>query len=206
MIIKKVAKNCSLLCEIEHLSIQIDVNGDNKRHILFAGLFRVSLTHYHAINTLIEKRIYTSALALVRVLFDSVVRSLYLYYKFNDEDIDKTYEGEAYFPKTDVMCKKLDKVAEISFFEDIRDRVYFSMCDYTHTGAMQITQNLHESASTIESNFSDKLILDTLEGIEALVKVLALHYFEALGLEEQKITKEEIDMFLKYINTDKDEK
>ena len=96
------------------------------------------------------------------------------------------YDGYADFPKTSKMSKQLDKKFDIKFFDDIRDKAYETMCDYTHTGTNQVANNFNEAKGTIEANFSDVLILDMLVGIHALLNILSLDFFEELEVTYEK--------------------
>ena len=62
------------------------------------------------------------------------------------------------------------------------------MNDYTHTGANQIARNFGESDASIESNFSDELILDTLKGNKTLLKTAMIVFLEGIGLKNAFIT------------------
>ena len=72
------------------------------------------------------------------------------------------------------------------------------MNDYTHTGANQIARNFGESDASIESNFSDELILDTLKGNKTLLKTAMIVFLEGIGLKNAFITKDEIEAYLGY--------
>ncbi len=151
---------------------------------------------YISIIVLIEKELYSSALALIRVLFDSMVRALYMYHTYSSKEIETVYDNDNWeFDKTKIMCKKLDNIYKGNFFEDIRVIAYGGMCDYTHTGTTQIARSFNQEKGTIELDFNDNLILDTLNDIYRLMKIFSLTYFEEVGLKQKKITMEEIENF-----------
>jgi hypothetical protein len=62
---KQIEKNTLLLKEIERIATKITIPSDNEREMLFAGFFRNSLSHYHAINILCKEKLYNSAFALI---------------------------------------------------------------------------------------------------------------------------------------------
>jgi hypothetical protein len=191
-IFMQLDENTALLKEIDKLLVKVTISNDNLRNKLFAGFFRNARSAFHAIDILIEKKLYNPAFSLIRVLFDNVIRALYMYNEFDDTQLSSDY---LVFPKTKKMCKKLDSIYEDDFFEDIRYRVYGAMCDYTHIGINQIARNFNEQNATLEANFSDGIILDALIGCNTLIKLFATMYFEKVGLKQGEITNDEIKKF-----------
>lgn len=193
---EKIDNNYALIKSVEKLASKISINESDKRAMLFAGFFRTSLSHFYSINILLEKKVPNSAFALIRIYFDSIVRGLYMYHFFEEAELQKIYNGDTLFPKINTMCKKLDKELKISLFHDIRSKAYGVMSDYTHTGANQIARNFYEERGLVQSNFSSDLILDMLDGITSLAKVISLRYFSETGLNSEKNTKVEINTFI----------
>ena len=184
--------NSDLLIEIDRLGEKVTISSGNLRNMLFAGFFRNARSTFHAIDVLIEKKLYNPAFSLIRVLFENVVRALYMYNEFDDTQLNS---DSLVFSKFEKMCKKLDSIYEDDFFEDIRSRVYGAMCDYTHIGANQIARNFNKQNTTIEANFSDGIILDAMISCNTLLKLFAIVYFEEVGLKQGEITGDEIQKF-----------
>ena len=106
---------------------------------------------------------------------------------------------DKHFPKPlQVMVDKIDLESGIEFYSEIKDRVYTIMNDYTHTGANQIARNFAELDASIESNFSDELILDTLQGNRTLLKTTMIVFLESIGLKNKFISESEIKEYLDY--------
>ncbi len=157
---------------------------------------------------LIERELYNSAFALIRVLFENIVRAKYMYIWFSDEEITKMYSANNYdkfFNARDkvnmaIMCEKLDEFYEINFYKQIKDKTYKNMNDYTHTGANQIARNFNNDEGIIEPSFSEDLILNTLVGVNTLIQTFVMIYFEQIGLKQNEINREEIEIFMKIID------
>jgi len=96
------------------------------------------------------------------------------------------------------MVTKVDEEAGIEFYKKIKDNTYKVMCDYTHTGVNQIARNFSDTDSTVEANFSDELILDTLKGNKELLKVSIIVLLESVGLKNGFLDKVDMENFLKY--------
>ncbi len=195
-IIQQLKHNNNLYDHVGALAVKITISNDKKRELLFRGFFNTFRTHFISINILLEKKLFSSAFALIRVMFDSMIRGLYMYYEYSDEKIETMYANDNWkFKNATDMCKKLDVIFGDNYFNEMRLIAYGGMCDYTHTGAIQIARNFNQEKGTIELNFSDELILDALNGMYSLMKIFSLNYFEEIGLKQGEITIEEIANF-----------
>jgi hypothetical protein len=201
--IKQQLKNdIELVQKIEKLMIKVDIMSDNKRDMLLAGFSRNVLSHFISINYLMEKKLYNSAFALERIFFENIIKLKYMYYIMDEQKITTVYDvnsWDKHFPKPlQVMVDKIDLESGIEFYSEIKDRVYTIMNDYTHTGANQIARNFAELDASIESNFSDELILDTLQGNRTLLKTTMIVFLESIGLKNKFISESEIKEYLDY--------
>ncbi len=107
----KIKQSYFIHKKANELSMKITISSSDKREMLLAGFFTVFRTHYISIIVLIEKELYSSAFALIRVLFDSMVRALYMYHTYSSKEIETAYDNNNWeFDKTKVMCKKLDYI------------------------------------------------------------------------------------------------
>ena len=200
-IIKQYSDNIELVKKTEALMVKVDIQGDNKRDMLLAGFSRNLLSHFISISFLMEKELYNSAFALERVLFENVIKLKYMYYIMEDRKITTIYDANSWdrhFPTIAEMTEKVDEVTGIEFYKKIKDNTYKVMCDYTHTGANQIARNFSATDPAVEANFSDELLLDTLEGNKQLVKTSIIVFMESIGLKNGFLTEEDMKDFLSY--------
>ena len=193
---KQISRNYKLLSEIKDIHISIKIEDEHKRKILLIGFFENALDYYQSITLLIEQKLYHSALALIRVFFDNIVRGLYMYNIFSNDDIKHLYKSnnwddKRFFKfKMNEMCEAIDKhygkkYGEISFSKT-KEIVYKDMCDYTHSGASQITRSFNNVSLSIEANFSDKLILSVLSDSHVMIAVFSSICFDQLNEKETK--------------------
>jgi hypothetical protein len=190
-----------LVRKIEKLIIKVDIISDNKRDMLLAGFSRNVLSHFISINYLMKKKLYNSAFALERIFFENIIKLKYMYYIMDNQKITTIYDANSWdkhFPTIGEMAEKIDEELETDFYSNVKQNAYKIMNDYTHTGANQIARNFGESDESIESNFSDELILDTLKGNKALLKTSIIVFLEKIGLKNRFITKDEIEIYLEY--------
>ena len=175
---EQIKTNYKLCKKIEEIMSPIKISDNNQRAMLFAAFLQDVLSHFCAMNILIEKGVYNSAFALVRVFFDTIVRGQYMAYILNDTDINNIYaqSEEWKFPKTKKMCECLDTYFHVDMFDKIREKNYGMMCDYTHTGYNQMARHFNEEKCTIEPNFKTDLVIDTLKGNYILLEFFSENF------------------------------
>ena len=187
-------QNREFLEKLETVLTKIEISDGEQRKMLLVGFVNNALTHYMSINLLIEGKLYNSAFALVRVLFECVVRGRYMYSILDDAKISAMYASpnwDSFFGMFGDMCKALDARYTGDFFEKTKDTVWKMMNDYTHTGANQIAHNFNEATSVVEAAFSEALICDTLKSNFVVFKTFVILFLE-VGLDQGDITKEEL--------------
>jgi hypothetical protein len=169
--------------------------------MLLAGFSRNLLSHFLSINILMERKLYNSAFALERIFFENIIKLKYMYYIMDDRKISIIYNANSWdnhFPYIKIMTNKIDEKYGVEFYSKIKDSVYKIMCDYTHTGKNQIARNFSGTDLSIESNFSNELILDTLKGNRILLKTTIIIFLEEIGLRNNFISENEIKEYEGY--------
>lgn len=187
--------NREFLEKLEALLFKIEILDNNQRNMLLIGFERNALSHYLSINLLIENKLYNSAFALVRVLFENIIRGAYMYRILDNATISTmctSQKWDGFFGKFGDMCQALDTHYGEGFFVKTKNSAYKMMNDYTHTGVNQIARNFNEAKGQVEADFSEDLICDTLEGNFVLFKILSIFLLE-IGLYQGNITKEELE-------------
>ena len=167
--------NDELCKKIEEIISTIEIPDANQKAMLFAAFLQNSLSHFCAINILIEKRLFNSAFALIRVFFESILRGQYMAYIYDNTIVNTIYTNRKKwkFPAPEKMCKDLDRLFEVDMFDKIKTQSYGMMNDYTHTGHNQIARHFSEEKCTIEPDFDAALIIDTLKGNYTLMNFFA---------------------------------
>lgn len=179
-------RNQDLENRIENILSQIEIEDDNQRALLFTAFLKNGLSHFYSINILIEKELYHSAFAFVRVFFDNIVRGEYSIYILDDTKINEMFTSlnDWNFPNAKDMCKQLDTFFSNTFFDDIRSTSYGMMCDFTHTSNNQIARWFDEDKGLIESNYTRDEIIDLLEGNFILMERFAKNYIAFMKASE----------------------
>lgn len=108
------------------------------RNRLAAAAFGTVLEHQHAIAILVQERRLPSAFALLRSLWESYIRASWLVHCVPDDKLEKYTSGK--FPEARDVIKALMALPDFEFkvLADFKDSHWSSMCDYAHTGALQL--------------------------------------------------------------------
>jgi len=150
--------------------IDRDVNGLQcqaiERNRVAGALYDIAHDHGKAIVVLIETKIYSSAFALVRPLFESYVRAAWIHYCASNVEIQSFISNDKI---PDFISKEIRKrgcsqmLSEVEQKNDspetlskILDNNFKAMCSYTHGGILPIFRRLTEDS--IEPVFEDQEI------------------------------------------------
>lgn len=133
-----------------------------------ATLFTVTIDHAQGIRFLLEKGAYPSASALIRVLFESYIRAMWLW-RCTDN-----YQVETFINEDKVVSKKgkniyfKDLVKEVEkahnfpeYLSKIQEDVWNGLNSLTHGGAIQLHRNF--DGKTIKHCYDDELIDEIIE-------------------------------------------
>jgi hypothetical protein len=181
-----------------------------ERIVASASCYAVTLQHHHATVWLIDGNLYASALALLRIMYDAYIRGLWLNLCAEDNEIQKFLENTNWEPpKTSELIKKIEaklnnNSAQIDenelsdFLSNVKKQKWRVMCDYTHTGGLQIQRWL--TPESIEPHYPSEEMEEVLKFAELIGSLAALALAtltnnEQLCYQVSKI-KEEHDLAL----------
>ena len=155
---------CNLSAWMSSKLNEVTIN-DTLRNRVPASCFAVTLDHFDAVLTLLQRnpKLYSSAFALMRPVFESYIRGMWLMHCATDEQIESFSKGIFQLPrKIEVMIDSIEttcnfdgKQLSVSHYS-----VWKYLCDYTHTGALQVQR--WNKLDSIEPNYSDEEILEVI--------------------------------------------
>ena len=157
-----------LAAELNGLSLSSSL-----RHRSSGACLSVTQDHQLAITSLIEQGIYSSAFALVRPLFESYVRGLWLAHCATDGEVEAFSTGG----EPPGISKLLSALEALPMFNDgrlsnIKTQSWDAMCAYTHTGSLQVQRWNTETA--IEQNFPPEELIEALSFSSSIALLSAL--------------------------------
>lgn len=171
----------------------LEFKADGRREIV-AGSLDVALEHQKAIILLIAQKYYGSAFSLIRVLFETYVRSLWLNYCANDQDIEN-------FKKNKLNKKFYELINEVEKIKGYKGGTLSKakkagwkvMNSFTHSGYTQIERRFGKSS--IEPNYETAEIEEAIDftnatGLLCCMEISFLTNNEELSLELLEKIKE----------------
>ncbi|MFQ6035376.1 MAG: hypothetical protein ACE5NM_05945 [Sedimentisphaerales bacterium] len=146
---------------------------------LLAAYTDLALEHHESIYLLIDRKLYGSAFALVRPLFDTFYRAHWVCGCATKEQVHEICNNDSFqFPKMSDMVRSIDeKYASDRFFSSIKDSSWPAMCSYTHSGLLAICRRF--TGNTIKPNYSEGEILEVLNSTNVVIIFVTRLFFIA---------------------------
>ena len=146
---KKLKHARRILSQINHEIDGVEFESKDERNRLSGALFDTVLDHANAIIVLIENRIYSSAYALVRPLFEGFVRATWLLNCATDDEIELLIEKDKFKKSFGEMLECIESKKDWpKTLAKAKKNAWKAMHSYTHGGLHQISRKI--KASTIE--------------------------------------------------------
>jgi hypothetical protein len=122
----------------------------NTRTFLLRAYVDIALEHHEAIWLLTRSGLNGSAFAMVRLMYDAMLRAFWINKVATEQQIEQATRDELGFPlenicdeiKRDYFSDRPADEAQLfgSFLQRIKD-AWGPMCSYTHSGALQLSRH-----------------------------------------------------------------
>jgi hypothetical protein len=164
----------------------LDISRD-RRILLAVSCYDVAIEHHIGIAALLPSRINGSAFALVRPLFETFVRGVWLRHCATDEQIDQ-YVGDRLNLK---FWQILEAVEKVDGFGDgvlsgLKKNAWRAMNSYTHGGIQQAGRRT--SGAYIEPDFPAEEIIEVIK----LAGSFCLLAFQQVAIEAKRMDLAEL--------------
>jgi hypothetical protein len=145
--------------------------GNNERQTLLIGYFDVCMEHIQSIHVLTRVKLFGSAFALLRPFSETCYRALWMLKFATDTEVGGIATGTFTFPNMGEKIKKLDTIyTGTDFFKKLKDS-WSAMCDYTHTGNLQLSRRW--SGDELEPSYRDSEVIEVIKGSEIILLMFA---------------------------------
>lgn len=139
---------------IQWLDTQIDglpFRADTRTRLV-AGCFDIAMEHYKAIILLSFNKVYGSAYSLLRPLFESYIRGLWLFRCASKTEVELFQKGKI-TKNFGQLIEEIEKIDgyDIGTLSKSKRASWGAMNDYVHSGFNQITRRNKENS--IEPNY-----------------------------------------------------
>lgn len=145
----------------------------NRRGRFAGACFSIALQHRTAIVLLVRNHTYPAAFALIRVIYDTYIRGIWLFKCASDAELERYKHGR--LRKTlDQMIRDIERVEgfDVGVLSDIRSRSWSTMNGFVHSGYEQIAR--HQTEGTIEPNYDGDEIVEAINFATAIALLSAV--------------------------------
>jgi hypothetical protein len=162
-----------------------------------ATLFAVTLDHAQGIKNCLIGEAYPPAFALLRVLFETYIRAMWLEKCADEKQLDKFINEDEVVSKKNKKLYFKDMILEVeslhefpAYFSEIAKYTWNGLNSITHSGSIQLHNNFN--GSTIQSCYDDEHINEAVE-FSAMISCMAyaglcdLATSSNAGLESEKL-------------------
>jgi hypothetical protein len=191
-----IARGAEVRRELRGLLPRHKYQGNTKSIVLMAYV-DIALEHHEAIWLLTEAKLYGSAFALLRPLFDVMQRGYWINKCASPEQIEATLHDEFKLPSTGKILAdiKRDYLAPVQpgssdvtpkqadqFIRMLKD-VWKAMCSYTHSGSLQLHRRFKDDR--IRPDYSEGDIAQALRLAMTPLFLLLNMFFVSMGKSEE---------------------
>lgn len=154
----------------------------SKRARLAVGCYDQVFEHHFAICLLLRSKVYGSAFALVRPVFEGFVRGVWLKNSASDSELEKYY-GDTLDLKFWQLLERVEKFPgfESGMLTDLKKSSWKAMSSYTHGGVLQASRRY--TREFIEPSYSDEEIIE----VSKIAGSFALLAFQQIAAEANRL-------------------
>ncbi len=186
----EISNACDLSAWISTKLNEVTINATTRNRIA-AACFSVVLDHFDAVLALLGRnpKIYSSAFALTRLVFESYVRGMWLMYCARDEEIENFSNGTFELPKTPIMIAAIEIAGNFDGKElSITYKNHWkNLCDYTHTGTLQVQR--WNKIDAVEPNYSDEETIEVISFTKTYALLAALSFAETIIINGELVNE-----------------
>ena len=172
---------------------------DVKTRWLLASL-DIALEHQEAILLLIRSKLFGSTFAMVRIIFDTMRRALWINECATEQQIEEAWRDELDWLRIPVRadmertCFSAATPARRDEFFSLLKEVWPAMCDYTHSGARQMTRRF--SNGELKPNYTEDEIHEAINATNAALMLLSTQVFLKMGRVRE--AEEALQLLIEY--------
>jgi hypothetical protein len=153
---------------------------DERRLTLPLAYLRLSLDHHRAIILLMKNELYGSAMALVRPVFEEMIRAHWVADEkcASNAQVDQVAENDDFkFPNMNDMTKAVDQAYSDptsekppTFFQQTKKDAWNAINSYTHSGLLQLARQF--SGDRVEAKYPEQDLISGLNTSTASILLL----------------------------------
>jgi Family of unknown function (DUF6988) len=166
--------------------------------VLVLAYVDTALEHHEAIWLLAKSKLSGSAFAVIRLVYDALLRALWINKVACPEQIEQASRDELRWPKMRQMLANIkqayfgqtaeqnsERAEELELKEDfqrVKD-VWGPSCSYTHSGALQLGRRF--TGDEVKPNYSEGEIAEALNLANAALFLMMPKFFTSMDLQRE---------------------
>jgi hypothetical protein len=207
------ARGAELRTGVHEMFARQDYSSDI-RTVLVIGCVDTALEHHHALWLLTDAKLYGSAFAFLRLMYEALVHALWLNKVACPEQIEEASRDEFYWPKMNKMHNQIKRAyfgpppdaqqqedkekAEFAesvdqLFERLKE-AWRIMNSYTHSGALQLGRRF--AFDEVKPNYTEGEKAEVLNFANIALMTFTGLLLDSLGCERE--TRELRTLFIQY--------
>jgi len=169
--------------------------GNTERQTLFLAYFDIDVEHVQSLHLLISNDNIGSASALVRTFYETFFRALWVNAFATTEQLEEIRNNKFEFKNMGSKILQLDShYTGTEFFKNLKNRVWGTMSDYTHSGSYQLSRRWTDGK--LVPNYKENEILEIIIEVTKAYLLFANMLFQIHGYDKEKDTI--LDILIKY--------
>jgi hypothetical protein len=159
---------------------------DNRRVMITLAYLNLAMDHYSAIILLFRNKLYSSGLALVRAIFEAMLRAHWVVGVSTAEEVDRVAEDHDFDIMSRVVADRIDAAFQADgFFRQAKTDAWKAMNAYTHSGLRQLVRQF--SGGRVEAAYPNEELLEGLRAATASILLLGYLLAHFTGRDTQPI-------------------
>ncbi len=176
-------------------NFKIELPADEKS-LIAIGCFDITIEHHAAICVLIKAGIYASLFALLRSIFESCARGLFVNYSATDKEINLFKKDSLKIEFKELVSRIEQSIdANRSVLSQLHKSSWKIFNSFTHTGFQHITRR-HKHGITGSVNYPEQEIIQALKSSGSLALISAGELAVLSG--KQDLVNATLDKMLDY--------
>lgn len=181
---------------MENLLSGFQYDSSLKNDIIVA-YFDIVMEHHQSIILLINHNLNGSASSLVRPLYETYMRFLYVCILDSENDIQKISKDKFGFGTMHDMTIAIDEAydTEDNFFKNFKENMWSAANGYVHSGLPQLSRRFKDNM--VQQGYIEEEKIEVLKSVNIQLMLMGIAFFKVLDDNDKAIEVEEyLDQYL----------
>lgn len=158
---------------------------------LAAAYTSLALEHQEAITRLVRSDLHGSAMALVRVVFETLFNAHWMYGCAKPHQVAKIAKAHFRFPAMSKVVADVDKAyGTEAFFSTVKKRGWSAMNSYTHSGVLQLSSRF--DGDSVTPNYDPEALTQAVNTTTIAIAMMGRFLTMAGGRQEAAARANEV--------------